>query len=626
MPTSLTRDTGRLMLFLQSVLIDLGTWCDICTTRDYQTIAGRVEHEGISFLTITLPSFGKDFERSLALGEAAPGLFSGFQRRGGLPRFLGGFLELVFDRESGRLLPEPSVEAIRAVRQLTLMFAKIKLPCTPARERAAMRQYWECEQDVRETIKAIDPVDLDQFARIGSLLWAGVLTDVDLEIHRGNIVPKHGPGATADKLRGNAKWNQREWPERLDRVFPSGENLVPSWRHYQSLSDVQYLEPGAERPVKVISVPKTLKTPRIIAVEPTCMQYMQQGLLEAICRAVNSDKRVGRLIGWASAVPNQHLARLGSRNGDLATLDLSEASDRVSNQHVQLLLRNHSLLAEAVDSCRSRKADVPGHGLIDLAKFASMGSALTFPLEAMVFMTIVFCAVEKELNHRLTQRDVDTLLGKVRCYGDDIIVPVSLVDTTIQLLERHGLKVNKHKSFWTGKFRESCGKEYYDGADVTLARVRTLLPGSRLHVSEIESTAALRNHLYWRGLWKAAAHLDDLMARLIPWPVVAETSPILGRHSALGYETQRICPKLHRPLIKGWKARRLLPVSKLEDEGALMKVLISMHRRSQSSQEHGDDQILMMLRGDEPVADDQHLVRAGRARSATPKTGWGPSF
>jgi len=124
-------------------------------------------------------------------------------------------------------------------------------------------------------------------------------------------------------------------------------------------------------------------------------------------------------------------------NGNLATLDLSEASDRVSNQHVRLLVKNHRALREAVDATRSRKADVLGK-TIRLAKFASMGSALCFPFEALVFATIVFVGIERELNRQLTQKDIESFYGRVRVYGDDIIVPVEYVESVVRELEALG--------------------------------------------------------------------------------------------------------------------------------------------------------------------------------------------
>ncbi len=624
------------MPFLQCVLDDLSTLCCTSTIRDGKTIAERFEHEGWSFLTITLSNFGADFQKSLDQGFVGHDQFMGFARTGGLPRFLSGFLDHVFDRETGVLLNVPSVAHIHAIRQLTLMFAKINLPCTPAREARAIRSYVECEQDVRSSDARLaeKPEMVAQFRRMSSLLWGDVLSSVDRMVYEEGgtaIIPKHGPGATADRLRGNAKWDQAEWPRRLEQVFPHGIHLASSWRYFQDLSHVCILTPGAERPVRVITVPKTLKTPRIIAVEPTCMQYMQQGLLDCIGKAVEADDIASGLIGWAEQVPNQHLAREGSRNGALATLDLSEASDRVSNQHVRELLANHPHLNGAVDSSRSRKADVPGHGVIRLAKFASMGSALTFPLEAMVFATIAFCAIESELNTPVSRGTIRSFLGQVRVYGDDIIVPRRFVHAVITYLEAFGLKVNASKSFWSGKFRESCGKDYYDGHDVSVVRMRSLLPADRTNVQEIVSTVSFRNQMYYAGMWKTARYLDGLLGRLIPYPVVLESSPVLGRNSFLGYETQKYCDTLHRPLVKGWVVVADPPVSRLKDHGALLKCLILLEKKHESASRQDASFATSWKRASgqispKPGTDDEHLERSGRPRRVDTKSRWATPY
>lgn len=598
-----------LMLFLRVMLEDIEHWCCTSTTRDYQTIARRVEHEGVSFLTITLPAFGKELEKALDQGSVGPAMFAGFTRHGALPRFLGGLLDLVFDRTTGLLLQEPSVEAIRSLRQVTQAFGKLLLPCTERRTREAFDKYLECEKDVRQADATTDPEILDRYRRVGRMLWADLFSRLDASVYDGSILPKHGPGATADRLVGNDKWQQIEWTERLEAVFPAGEYLLPSPRYHQEyLANLRILEPGAERPVRVISVPKTLKTPRIIAVEPTCMQYMQQGLLAAYEAELQRNDILLELVGSASQVPNQRLAKRGSENGTLATLDLSEASDRVSNQHVRVLLENHPWLARAVDASRSRKADVPGHGVIRLAKFASMGSGLTFAMESVVFLTLVITAIESDLNRPVTYRDVRNLVGKVRIYGDDIIVPVEHVPSVVRHLEAFGLKVNLNKSFWTGKFRESCGKEYYAGQDVTLVKVRRLLPPDGRRAEDLVSAVSLRNQCYKAGLWKTARYLDTVLGKYLPMPMVLETSPILGRISALGYETQKTDRYLHRPLVKGLRVAPRIPVSKLDGVPALMKVLL----QSQSS--------------DKPNPDEQHLMRAGRPKSTNTKLGWGPPF
>jgi hypothetical protein len=340
------------------------------------------------------------------------------------------------------------------------------------------------------------------------------------------------------------------------------------------LDDVTFVEPEAEIPVKVIPVPKTQKTPRIIAIEPTAMQYAQQALNGSIQDHLSEINHLYQMIGFDDQTPNQLMARRGSLTGELATIDLSEASDRVSNQHVRALLAQHPHLFAAVDACRSRKADVPGFGVKRLAKFASMGSALCFPFEAFVFTTLVFLGIERVLGTPLGQRSLCGFVGKVRVYGDDIIIPVGYVSSVLSVLETFGFRVNRSKSFWNGKFRESCGKEYFDGQDVSIVKVRQQFPTSRKDVTELVSLVSLRNQMYFAGCWGTAAWLDIQIKSLIGrFPVVAPTSSALGRHSFLGYQAERTGPHLHDPQVRGWVVSSKPPSDILEGSAALFKCL-----------------------------------------------------
>lgn len=96
-----------------AALEDLGSRCSVDTTRDAEYVAERIAREGESFLTTALPQFGKDFELALADQAISHTLFAGFGRRsrrlnslddydriefrGGIPKFLQGFVSLVFD-------------------------------------------------------------------------------------------------------------------------------------------------------------------------------------------------------------------------------------------------------------------------------------------------------------------------------------------------------------------------------------------------------------------------------------------------------------------------------------------------------------------------------------------------
>jgi len=64
---------------------------DLCCTsasRDINTVAARVEHEGWSFMTITLPDLGKATQKWLDQGRVTSHPTFTCERGGSLPRFL----------------------------------------------------------------------------------------------------------------------------------------------------------------------------------------------------------------------------------------------------------------------------------------------------------------------------------------------------------------------------------------------------------------------------------------------------------------------------------------------------------------------------------------------------------
>lgn len=657
------------------MLTDVGMACGIDTARDWKTVARRIKHEGDEFLTITLPSFGKDFDRSLDQGRVADDLFLSFRKRGGLPVFLQGFLQLVFDPKSGTLLVEPSVESICAVRQFTLAFGKIfELP-TPRRERDAMRNFISTEQELKthdqeflsvllhegrkgglpglryRAQRSVLPAASERTAstllgtaerpgipglpngmggaskalpsqgRLSTLLARFDATSVSLFggfLHRfetdqrsglppQGVTPQHGPGSTADRRLGNEKYRVDEWPERLEKEFPALSWLLPSDRHHAYLERVNFLSPEQERPVRVISVPKTAKTPRIIAIEPTALQYVQQGVARSWVASMESKDLIAPLIGFTDQEPNRALALKGSLDGSLATLDLSEASDRVSNLHVMQLLRHWPETSRAVQACRSMKADVRGHGVIPLSKYASMGSGTTFPVEAMLFLCIVVSSIAVSRRVPITDRFIKSLHGRVRVYGDDIIVPRDYAESVTADLETFGLKVNRNKSFWTGLFRESCGGDYYAGESVKPIRLKQQLPTSRRDAEQIASLVSFRNQMYEAGRWITAGWCDEVIRKFLPqFPIVEPTSVIMGRRSyVFDYEIEYADNDTQVPLVRGWVQRNKIPKNILDDIPALMKWLLYKSNSPQG----------------EPLASD-HLLHSGRATSSTIKRGW----
>lgn len=592
-----------LMLLWQELLNELGSWCGTSTIHDCKTAMDRFEHEGLSFFTITLPTFCEDLQKGLDRGYVDHDLWNGFHFASGLPRFLGGFLDLVFDRNSGVLRDEPSIDAIFAIRQITLFLSKLSLPCSPERVEKAFEGYVSCEKELKEKEREWSSADYADFSRVSSLLFASLFSRIDEDIYYDRIVPKNGPGVTADRVSNNSRFSLTTWTERLEKIFRAVDFIIPSPKYFPLLENVEFLEPGAEIPVRVITVPKTLKTPRIIAIEPAHMMYVQQAILECFLKHWSRDDILNQFLGFDDQLPNQQFAREGSLNENIATLDLSEASDRVSNQLVRVMLKPHPHMAEGVDACRTRKADVFGHGVLRLSKFASMGSALCFPMEACTFLTCIFLGIEKELRTPLTRQLIKQFVGSVRVFGDDIIVPKEYVSSVVDQLERFGAKVNRSKSFWTGKFRESCGKEYYDGFDVSIVKMRQVLPTQRQHASEVLAVSSTRNQLYQLGLWKTCAWLDRYLVRLLGrYPVVLPTSPVVGRHSVLGIiDADAWDDQLHRPLVKGLVVDARSPIDPIDGEAALLKFFLK--------------------RGFTPYQEG-HLERAGRPNAVNLKLRW----
>lgn len=590
----------------ECVLAEAETLCGTDTHRDRITLLRRTKHEGQSFLTITLPAFAKDFERSLELGRVDSSGFHSFRKSGAIPAFLRGMTSRVFDPVSGVLLPDPCVDTIAWIRQFCLVYKKVQLPCSEKRVRAALTQYRVTDQALADHFCYVPTREIDLFRFVAGVLWCGVTSRLTLKLLSHSLVPRHGPGATAERISGNQKFLLKRWHTRLDALFPfdmygltSPDKFLEEGEHQH----VESVEPDAEQPVRVVTVPKTLGTPRVIAVEPVCTQYIQQAISNELVSLLERDKLVSGHINFRDQTVNRSLAQDSSGSRQLATIDLSEASDRVHQDLVRTMFDHAPLVRRAVFACRSARASLDDGTTISLSKFASMGSSLCFPVEAMVFFTICLVARMRQENTRWTAARVKALAARYYVYGDDIIAPAGEVPAISETMAIFGLKVNAHKTFWTGKFRESCGMDAYDGWDVTPAYCRRELPRDGHCHPEVLSLVSFANQLYTRGWWKAAKTVREAAEELVgKLPHVLATSPGLGWTSYLG----TFSPGRWNSELSCWETRTLVPVSprvpdRLDGHGALLKFLLKP--------------------GNQP-SDEGHLERSVRPYSVRTKRRW----
>lgn len=577
-------DLHRVVLFdqLRSIGID--------ARKDELTLVSRWEREGDSLLHTFLPSQLAVFDRALGDSELPVTFFPRWKRgKGVMPLFLGGVTSRIFSPD-GQLLEDPDWDAIRALRQILGLCGKLfELPSDLMVE-ASLAQYVETDKAISKASWFGSPLAGD-LARQGLRLWFDV-TKLDYD----SLVMRHGPGAVAEKLSSNGKYANRTWTERLERVMPSSDHLIPSYRYYRELEEEGLLPPGAEPPLRVVCVPKTTKAARVIGIEPTFMMYAQQGISELLvprlCRHSITDIR--------DQTPNQEFARLGSIDSSLATIDLSEASDRVSVPLVKRVFGYDPVFLDHILAARSTKALLPSGEIILLRKFASMGSALTFPIETMVFMTIIALGVSRALGvATVSLKQLERY--QCRAYGDDLIVPSFAATEVVSLLSFFGLVVNQSKSFLEGSFRESCGKEYFRGHDVSFVKLRRRIPTTRQHVEELISFVAFRN-LYREkyGPLDGVSAIDETISAIIPFPVGNSTTPGLVRvNREVGEDLYDLHPRLHRPRVKAMVPTYKVRPDPLEGSSALLKVLTTPFNE-----------------------DPDHLNCAGRPVSASLKYRW----
>lgn len=585
--------------------------------RDVEVLTSRVKHEGLSFLTITLPKFGDEFFQSLELGEIGPTFFRSFKKNGRIPAFLQGMVGQVFDRQTGKLHDAPNVEAIACVRQITYTFKKLLLPCTPERVAKAMEGYCEVEQDLR---CFVTPEGITDFETISNLLWSRL----DYGFNSYELVPKHGPGATCEHISGNQKYNHRFWYKRVDQYFPFHHFAYANEKDEEGLEVCTFVPEEDEEPVRVISVPKTLKTPRIIAIEPVCMQYTQQAVARYLIPRIENHSIVGGQINFSDQSINRDIAMNASIKRTMATIDLSSASDRVPLSLIKRMLKEAPNLLDAIIACRSKRANVQGE-VIRLKKFASMGSALCFPVEAMYFYTI--CVLGLIRARKLTV-DIEGVLCCARdvyVYGDDIAVPVDCVEVVMQTLHEYNCKVNTNKSFWKSFFRESCGLDAFDGEDITPIYVRHRAPTSLRSASAIAAWTATSNLMHLKGYWKTAdlLKLGVEKAAGIKMPVVGQCCAGLGWRSF----TSRLVPEngrwnktLQRHEVKTLTVSTKSVDDKLHSASArLMKSLLSLEN---TLSELGRDMRPEADRVDERVGWSAHYLKTKRRGAVALKHRW----
>lgn len=273
-----------------------------------------------------------------------------------------------------------------------------------------------------------------------------------------------GPGATTN-VKGRDANARRKLSTRMacsEELLPTvGQLLVelPLWvntvgtpvdQDWSTVSVPVDISVG-----KLHFVPKNSKTHRPICIEPVLNSLLQKGYGSVMKRRL---KKFG--VDLFDQSRNQELAKVGSQEGNLATIDLKSASDTVSIGLVFSLLPFD--WATRLSECRTGLVECEGV-LLQLEKFSSMGNGYTFELESLIFFGLMSGVVSYMKQVGELGTGFDAPLG---VYGDDLVIPSNCYELAVKVLSYCGFDVNPQKSFCSGPFRESCGADFFVGRDL----------------------------------------------------------------------------------------------------------------------------------------------------------------
>jgi hypothetical protein len=489
-------------------------------SKDFETLEVRTRNEGLSFLTKTLPQIGKRIDNALVTGLLTHTSSSLKDAKGcAYPAFLQVLLSRVFEKD-GSVKAEPCITAVKDLRQLLYLAYKYEVPYGKNVEATAINNFCRVNSSCPENFQESDE-ETRQVLRVARTLLRDLFQDFD---PTEGFVPGHGPGSVAT---GESNWEKMQFKRLYDsvhQVYPYYSYFVANAMDLASrVSWYKGLERLPSGTSKVVLVPKDSRGPRTISMEPLEIQYAQQGLKRLLYPFIERHKLTRGHVNFTDQNINRELARVGSYPRKCVTLDMKEASDRVSLALVRELFCETKLL-RYLEGLRTTNTELPDGTVVPLRLFAPMGSALCFPIMSVVHWSLAVAA--------LNVRDllpVEQARRAVYVYGDDIVIKGENHEALIAVFPKVGLLFNEGKCCTTGIFRESCGMDAMLGEDVTPLKLKKLFPSSPYdavgYVSYIEASNRLFADTYYAG----SSYIDKELAQIYgPIPYVDDVSSCPG--------------------------------------------------------------------------------------------------
>jgi hypothetical protein len=479
---------------------------------ELRVISDRYAAEGISFLTKGLRTFGKAVDTALAKGTRLS--ICGFKHEsagGAIPRFLGWLLRRVFSTD-GFEISNPDPYALKHLRELCFLLSKLEIPYDKEDCKTVLESFVNIDSTL-PTEQAVPTANRtrDTYSFATCRWWTdewldkarALCTSVCSTLDPREIQPSHGPGAVATGEETVEKTKLRRIYTSLDAMYPFTEYMMFNLNHVAQ--DIPAENPRVIRldqaTAKVVLVPKDSRGPRLISCEPLEVQWIQQGLKKILVDRLQSCKLTAGFVNFDDQSINRNLALESSVNNEWVTLDMKDASDRVSLGLVKDLFRDCPVWLDALLASRSQSTKLPCGTEVKLNKYAPMGSALCFPVESLIFWALSVSAL---IQHGVKRRKA---LKSVYVFGDDLVVRKQDYTALLHALPLVELKFNEDKCCTARSFRESCGCDAYEGVDVTPVKLKTVWSSSNKNPKCLESYVAFSNAMYGRGHFHVAEYV-----------------------------------------------------------------------------------------------------------------------
>lgn len=511
--------------------------------RDLSRIVTLIETRGERVVTIDFPAYGKLFDFAISRGLLMPGMFPLLgKRKEIIPRFMESQFALVFDID-GTLRADAHPGVVSNIRQVFRCFQKVVIPCGELYVKEAINAFFATDKALRsvsdgwysgvfsDTVALSDALISGSsqgtlFPDIGSKVCsralvslaqrvADVITAQFAFLDPDSIVGNHGPGAVSDSPFREDKYTFPTWNQRLSRVFPFDYHAYANTRISAEVGAYvdDRMESQREAPAKLIPVPKSQDKPRLIASEPTANQFIQGGINKFLRDEIRRSS-IGISLHLEDQTVSQAMALQASNDSSLATVDLKDASDRLSCWTIERIFRKRvDILAAFAASRSAYLTDNVTQTNAMLRKYAPQGNATTFPTQSIVYAVLAIASTmyggpgKIARSSRAFLKQLETAATKVVVFGDDIIIPTYALPFLSSLLELCQLKVNGAKSHYSGNFAESCGMDAFHIWDVTPAYVRII--GDTATPDGVASTVEVSNNFFRKGLFHTARVVES---------------------------------------------------------------------------------------------------------------------